>query len=179
MGSKFVSFILIIIILLLIACMAILGINIYKDLLETNVEVGSYEYIPDASNVELKNTLETPKVVKNPFEEIESTSSQVQIEYSDINSIQNYFYDQLNDYSKIIYNGLENNKDNMITGTYKIEFGDKFSDLVKKDGGDEILQEYYQSAIEAFMYDNPNVFYLDATKMYLNIQTQYHLVEIT
>ena len=171
MGSKFVSFILTVVVILLITCMAILGINIYKDLSETKVEVGSYEYIPDGTNVELKNTLETPKVVTNPLEGIESTYSQTQVEYSDSNSIQNFFYEQLNEYSKIIYNGLENNKTNMITGTYKVEFGSKFSDVLKNDKGDEQLQQYYQAAIEAFMYDNPDVFYLDPTKMYLNIAT--------
>lgn len=171
MGSKFLSFTLTIIIILLIICMTILGINIYKDLTGTKVEVGSYEYVPDASNVELKNILETPKVVINPLDNIESTLAPTEVEYSDSSSTKNYFYEQLNEYSKLIYNGIENNKTNMVTGIYKIEFGSKFSDLLKNEGGEKLLQDYYQSAIEAFTYDNPDIFYLDPTKMYLNIQT--------
>ena len=33
------------------------------------------------------------------------------------------------------------------------------------------MGEYYQSAIEAYTYDNPEIFYLSPKKMYLNIET--------
>ena len=64
-----------------------------------------------------------------------------------------------------------NNKDNLKYGTYIIDFGDAFSDILKEENGSNILGDDYQSAIEAFMYDNPDVFYLDVSKMYLNIET--------
>ena len=36
---------------------------------------------------------------------------------------------------------------------------------------ESLLGDYYQSAVETFIYDNPDVFYLDVNKMYLNIET--------
>ena len=59
----------------------------------------------------------------------------------------------------------------MKTGNYKIELGNSFSNLLKKEDGQEQLGKYYQSAFEAYNYDNPDVFYLDPNKMYLNIET--------
>lgn len=37
--------------------------------------------------------------------------------------------------------------------------------------GKKNFGQYYQSAIEAYTYDNPDVFYLSPNKMYLNIET--------
>ena len=82
-----------------------------------------------------------------------------------------YYYKQLNEYSKIIYNELEKNKENLKTGTYKLDFGNAFNDLLSQENGAKILQENYQSGMETYLYDNPDIFYLDPTKMYINIQT--------
>ena len=46
-----------------------------------------------------------------------------------------------------------------------------FTDILSNANGQEKLGDYYQSAIEAYMYDNPDVFYLSPNKMYLNIET--------
>ena len=59
----------------------------------------------------------------------------------------------------------------MKTGTQKINMGNTFSQILEKKDGQEKLQQYYQSAIEAYLYDNPEVFYLNPKKMYLNIET--------
>lgn len=82
-----------------------------------------------------------------------------------------YYYEQLENYSKIIYNKLIENQENMKTGTYTINFGETFSSLLEEPEGAEKLQEYYQAAIETYLYDNPEIFYLNPKKMYINIQT--------
>lgn len=82
-----------------------------------------------------------------------------------------YYYNQLNSYSKVIYNAFKNNKENLKTGTYKIKFGKDFDTLLSQENGSDLLQDYYQTAMETFLYDNPDVFYLAPTKMYINIQT--------
>ncbi len=46
-----------------------------------------------------------------------------------------------------------------------------FYDILSQENGSDKLQEEYQTAIEAFTYDNPDVFYIDVTKMYINIET--------
>ena len=43
--------------------------------------------------------------------------------------------------------------------------------MLKTEGGDQKLEEYYQSAVETYLYDNPDVFYISASKLYLNIET--------
>ena len=59
----------------------------------------------------------------------------------------------------------------MKSGTYRIDLGDSFSDLLNTEGGQDTLNADYQSAIEAYLYDNPDVFYLEPTKLYLNIES--------
>ena len=66
---------------------------------------------------------------------------------------------------------LYENKENLKTGTYTIQFGNAFYDILSQENGSDKLQEEYQTAIEAFTYDNPDVFYIDVTKMYINIET--------
>ena len=90
-----------------------------------------------------------------------------------------YYYKQLNQNAKVIYNKLKENKENMKSGKHKIEFGDTFNELLLQEGGADLLQEYYQSAIETYLYDNPDIFYIDPTKMYLNIQTTKKLFTTT
>ncbi len=82
-----------------------------------------------------------------------------------------YLYNQLEMNSKIIYNILFENKDNMTGGTYIIQLGQSFDKVLKEENGNKQLGMYYQAAMEAFLYDNPDVFYIDASKMYLNIET--------
>ena len=88
------------------------------------------------------------------------------------NEYQNkYLYSQLGENGKIIYEKLYENKENLKTGTYTIQFGNTFYDILSQENGSDKLQEEYQTAIEAFTHDNPDVFYIDVTKMYINIET--------
>lgn len=82
-----------------------------------------------------------------------------------------YYYNQLDEYSKLIYEALEQNLENLKTGTYKIEFGNKFNVLLKQENGTQILNNKFQIAWDAFYYDRPDVFYLDPTKFLLRIET--------
>ena len=66
---------------------------------------------------------------------------------------------------------ISDDKENLKTGTYTIQFGNAFYDILSQENGSDKLQEEYQTAIEAFTYDNPDVFYIDVTKMYINIET--------
>ena len=81
-----------------------------------------------------------------------------------------YLYRQLSSTAKTIYDKLYNNKENLKTGTYKIEFGNEFQTLLSHESGEKELKEEYQSAIEALIYENPDIFYLDVTKLYINIE---------
>lgn len=90
-----------------------------------------------------------------------------------------YFYEQLDEYGKILYKGLEENVENMKKGNYTIDFGEKFGNLLSHSGGDSILKQAYQDAWDAFYSDRVDVFYLDSSKMYLYISTLKTLFKTT
>ena len=172
MRDKLTTIIMIIIILLIIGVFAILGGIIFQEInnLETNAEL---EYI-QTEFAERKNetseNITTPAIVESSLNEIRDSSSVQSNSYENIN-VDNYYYNQLEEPSKIIYRAFSSNEEQMRTGTYKIEFGDVFTDILEQANGKDLLGEYYQSAIEAYTYDNPEIFYLSPNKMYLNIET--------
>lgn len=83
------------------------------------------------------------------------------------NSNQFLYYDQLDEYAKKIYKELDKNLDNMKSGTYNIQFGKDFNDLLHEDSGEENLTNSFQLAINALNFDNPEIFYIDISKVYL------------
>ncbi len=185
MKDFFLTLILIIIILLIIFGIFILGSNLYNDLnvgevassVQNSIEdILSYE--PEEKQNDYQNQISTNL---NILEEIQSSNKveDKNITYINQESNNNYFYNQLEDASKTIYNGLKSNIENMKTGTYKVEFGNTFSNILSKENGQKILGDYYQSAVEAFMYDNPKVFYLNVNKMYLNVESTKYVNRTT
>lgn len=175
MKSKLASFIMILIFILIICVLGIFGIIIFQGIatIGTNVEPEDFETtisetIDTASVNITKENVETPKVVENPLNTIKDSNKKV--DYSSV-SVDKYFYNQLSQDSQMIYKAFQSNIENMKTGTYKIELGDSFTNVLSKENGQEELGRIYQSAFEAFNYDNPEVFYLNANKMYLNIET--------
>ena len=81
-----------------------------------------------------------------------------------------HLYNQLDDTAKLIYDKLYENRENLKTGTYIIDFGNQFQTLLSQSNGEKELKQKYQSAIEVLIYENPEIFYLDATKMFINIE---------
>ena len=119
----------------------------------------------------LENNIEVPGIVENPLDKLTQTpDTNTNVDYSNVN-VNKYFYNQLEEYSKTIYKAFETNKEEMKSGTKQIELGDSFSSLLSQANGQDLLGKYYQSAIEAYTYDNPEVFYLSPNKMFLNIET--------
>ena len=175
MKSRFASFIMIVVMILIICALILLGVIFFEEINGEETAsvpqdfVGNYTSNDDTVDLE---SIKTPQVIENnPLDSIESSgNNNVNVDYSNV-TIDKYFYNQLEEPSKTIYKALETNKENMITGTYKIEFGNTFSDILDSANGQNELGNYYQSAIEAYTYDNPDVFYLSPSKMYLNIET--------
>ena len=88
-----------------------------------------------------------------------------------LGSISHYYYNQLDNYAKIIYRGFEENINNMQTGIYTIDFGTQFNDLLNSSNGEEQLNIAFQSAWNAFTYDYVDIFYIDITKLVLTTHT--------
>ena len=171
MVAKIIKFIKTIIMLFFIGILVVVGFIIYKEIDGTDVASDVQEFV---SNITVSdggtnlNEIKTPQILQSTTETI--TADDEQIDYTSSN-INKYFYNQLEKYSKIIYNALEENKENMKSGTYEINLGTEFSNLLSSNNGDKLLGDYYQTAIEAYSYDNPDVFYIDFQKLYLNIET--------
>ena len=192
MNKRFTTAILLLIMILLIACIGILGVAVYLDL--TRVPIATTDTIYETQEIKVYNTSSSSKetneknenIEKNVttevitdtesiFDKIQGVFSKKETEDNSVqyvtNSADNFFYAQLNNTEKNIYDGLENNKENLKTGKYAIQYGDNFTDVLSQENGGDILGVYYQNAIEAFLQDNPEVFYINANKMYMNMQT--------
>lgn len=186
MKSKFTSILMFIIIIVILMASILLLKIIFKEIsggnaLETSKTIDDVRYFETQDTDDVKKTnnidtnIEAPKVREttksNPLTELESSNKQntQEVDYDNI-IVNKYFYNQLNNYSQTIYKAFESNKDNMKSGNYKISLGNTFSSLLEEKG-QKVLGDYYQSAIEAYIYDNPDVFYLDPSKMFLNIET--------
>lgn len=105
------------------------------------------------------------------IEKIEPLINENSNNYAKEISTNHYYHNQLDEYAKIIYDGIESNIDNMKSGTYKIDFGTKFNTLVNQSDGEHKLNIAFQSAWNAFTYDYPEVFYIDVSKLILTTRT--------
>ena len=169
MKSKVTSFIMTIVLILTIVIFCFLAIIIYNEFIKTNIAGDVQEFVSNfiVSSGGVNENIKTPEIIESTINSLEASDEN--INYN--KEIDKYYYNQLNEYSKKIYNAMDSNKENMKTGTYEINLGTQFSDLLSKDNGEELLGDYYQSAIEAYTYDNPDVFYIEFEKLYLNMET--------
>lgn len=101
----------------------------------------------------------------------EKLKTQEKVEMEGDTTPQNFYYEQLDEYAKIIYDELNANIDKLKTGTYSADFGLTFDDLLHQDNGSEVLRNSFQLAINAITFDNPDLFYLDVTKLFLLTET--------
>ena len=83
-----------------------------------------------------------------------------------------YYYGQLDTYGKAIYDKLKENKEQLKTGTYVFEFGTSFNTLLHSQKGEETLKTAFQSAWNAFSYDECDLYYIDIKKMNLINETR-------
>ena len=81
-----------------------------------------------------------------------------------------YYYNQLNDCSKAIYDTIVNNLDKIQRGNCIIQVDYNFNYLLKSENGGKLLDDYYNDAVNAINLDIPNLFYLDFQKLYINIE---------
>ena len=168
MKDKIISFILISIIFAVVGVIVYLGYMVYTEISkEGTIEIKfedetgfpTIEYIPDTRET-VEAILNTEAIISTVEEEKQETTAKKS----------RHLFEQLDDTAKAIYIKLYQNKENLKTGTYKIEFGNAFQTLLVQEKGDEELRKQYQSAIEALVYENPDIFYIDVTKMYINIE---------
>lgn len=168
--NGFIKFLLLLIVIALAGIIMLFGYVMYNEFAGNgDVDFGNLQLIyPKIENQESDNRINNTKATTDT----KISGSTVGTQVLNKNEYQNkYLYSQLGENGKIIYEKLYENKENLKTGTYTIQFGNTFYDILSQENGSDKLQEEYQTAIEAFTYDNPDVFYIDVTKMYINIET--------
>ena len=168
--NGFIKFLLVLIVIALAGIIMLFGYVMYNEFAGNgDVDFGNLQLIyPKIENQESDNRINNTKATTDTKISGSTVGTQVLTK----NEYQNkYLYRQLGENGKIIYEKLYENKENLKTGTYTIQFGNTFYDILSQENGSDKLQEEYQTAIEAFTYDNPDVFYIDVTKMYINIET--------
>ncbi|MBQ9658921.1 MAG: hypothetical protein IJV31_09205 [Clostridia bacterium] len=180
MKDKIITFFIVIIMLILIVILGGFGLYVYlsingQETIVTEIITTGQDYISrytdneqseqTSSNFSL-NDLNIFSSKQTPEEKQEEVQQLIQSSSKNL-----YYYEQLNNYSKIIYKTIDQNIEQMKTGNYKVVLGDYFNDLLDQEDGWNLLGDYYQAAVSTYLYDNPEVFYLNPAKMFLNIQT--------
>lgn len=186
MKNKLTTFLLTIIMIILLSFIILVGFVLFSDMGENSADQ-IYKFVGEDTIEDSSNTVENKISIKDEnvteklkaFFSLNESNQNKEYSYSAKSSESNYYYNQLNSVEKIIYNGIQESKENMKSGTYVINYGNKFADILSKENGSEILGEYYQAAIEAFTHDNVDMFYLNANKLFLNIETTKKLTKTT
>lgn len=175
-----IDFVNVIINLILITIVAGLAMFVYY-CMKNDIQIEIAEF-SDGTGISKIINLEKPTKIeldntKNPLYAMEVVNPDAE---ENINFIGNgYYYKQIDDNAKIIYQELEKNIDNLKTGNYTIEFGKTFNDLLNQEGGAKSLNDSYQQALDAFSLDRPDVFYIDISKMLLMIYSRKTIIKTT
>ena len=83
-----------------------------------------------------------------------------------------FYYNQLDETSKAIYDKILESKDKLKSGTSEIEFNNhEFDYILSQENGMEILSQKFTEAIDSIKYDHVEIFYIDYTKMVIHTIT--------
>ena len=169
MKDKIISFILFMIIIAIIVVVGIFGYTVYTEITGNDPIQINFEGYGEILGIEDKKDSIPIDSSNYIFSGVEGDTTPTQP--ISINTDRyRHLYEQLDSTAKVIYDKLYENRENLKTGTYKVPFGDEFQELLSKEGGEDELKRQYQSAIEALIYENPEIFYIDATSMFINIE---------
>lgn len=98
--------------------------------------------------------------------EIEDTDEKTELGMQDV-----FYYNQLDEYGKVIYARLTNEYDNLKNGTYKVDFDKEFNSVMQTEEGREKIENSFQAALNAIIYDRPEFFFIEPNKLYFFTET--------
>lgn len=90
-----------------------------------------------------------------------------------------YYYNQLNDNAKLIYDSIEKNLSNMTSETYQIKLPNEVANVLKYSDGDSMLDKNFQSAWDALSLDRVDIFFIDISKINLNIKKMSYVNNVS
>ena len=169
---RIISSLLLLVSVLLIVLFALFFLLIYQDYTNTETVSKSVEkteiigavtpvLVPDENEETDENT---QLIVEPTIREEEIYEEEIRI------NTEKFYYNQLDDYSKLIYKSLEEQKEKLKTGNSIIELPNKLSEIIETSN----VQAIFSIAANAFEYDNPDIFYLDISKLTLYYQKDNH-----
>lgn len=155
-----------VIIVSLVAFCIILYVFFISQMNNTSIEdtVSYFKSSTNQSSILSGDTITPINISLSSEDNISNNSTKVN------NNINYFYYNQLDENAKIIYEALNNNIDNLKKSNYKIDFSTKFNTLLNQTNGQYKLDIAFQSALDAFFYDHPELFYIDLTKINLIIK---------
>lgn len=112
------------------------------------------------------NEVDFPEITNETTVENQEETTQYENRRND-NVVNRMYYSQLDAYGKLIYLQFIEHKDELIKGTYTADFGTDFNELLHEENGADVLENAFQLSVNSLMFDNPELFYLDVTKMYM------------
>lgn len=168
---------------LLISIVLLLGIYIYKVVQSNKQQIKlGYEH-----GVNVVQQLQDEYIY---VEKIETTENQDTMivpiidsysgEYN-FNVVTNnkYYYNQLDNTAKLIYDTIESNLSNMTSGNYEIKLSSQIADVLYEDYGENKLDTSFQSAWDALMLDRVDTFFIDVTKINLKMRKTTYGKKVT
>lgn len=131
--TSMILFLVIICIFAVIIVFSIIAIQEFSGEKEAPAFVENLENVSTITSDEktVEDNIEVPEIVENPIDSLEKTNTHTNTDYSNV-QVDKYFYNQLEEKARIIYKAFESNKEQMKTGTYQIELGTNFSDVLSR-----------------------------------------------
>lgn len=149
------------------------GENIYENIIPDNFDFIEKKVTFNETTEEVvaepsDNSSQSLEDVINQMNQSEESRKEGSQEISvDADNTSRFYYNQLDEYGKIMYDKLYSNKEKLVTGKYVVDFDTTFDELLHTDTGADTLNNSFQLAINALTFDNQEFFYIDVTKMYL------------
>ena len=168
---------------LLISIVLLLGIYIYKVVQSNKQQIKlGYEHgvnvvqqlQDEYINVEKIETTENQDTMIVPI--IDSYSGEYNFNVVTNNK---YYYNQLDNTAKLIYDTIESNLSNMTSGNYEIKLSSPIADVLYEDYGENKLDTSFQSAWDALMLDRVDTFFIDVTKVNLKMRKTTYGKKVT
>ena len=168
---------------LLISIVLLLGIYIYKVVQSNKQQIKlGYEHgvnvvqqlQDEYINIEKIETTENLDTMIVPF--IDSYSGEYNFNVVTNNK---YYYNQLDNTAKLIYDTIESNLSNMTSGNYEIKLSSQIADVLYEDYGENKLDTSFQSAWDALMLDRVDTFFIDVTKVNLKMRKTTYGKKVT
>lgn len=171
--GKFTIIVLIVIIFLIIGLLGVLLLNVISELKNDEEDTD----LAQSSDFSFQKVIEFAKnnnisgessalIQKTPEGAAAPTEKKVQEVANN-----NYHYSQIDDTAKTIYDKLNDNIEEMKSGTYDVKFGKQFNSLLHEAKGKENLNKSYQEAIDALMLDYPEYFFINVEKLIMTVSS--------